>query len=294
MSELGLGTLQAGDRSFFRNTDPNEYRKVLRAALKRGISHFDTAYTYREAETLLGALIKESKRDRETIYITDKIMPVPTLERKAETALKRLGTEYIDTLLIHWPTGDEKLVYDSLKILERLQERELVRRFGISNFPYDLLDKLSLDFEIRAYERPVSLLWTKDLFKDLELCKRRGIGLLGYSPLGMGVLLGKRDFDDERRSLPCLTSQRLSPLCEEIERIAAKRGTTKANICLSWALSTEAEVVFAGASRIEQIPSRDDVIELDAEEKLSLELKANELSSSLPYDNLYGHQWKDM
>ena len=99
MSELGLGTLQAGDRSFFRNTDPNEYRKVLRAALKRGISHFDTAYTYREAETLLGALIKESKRDRETIYLTDKIMPVPTLERKAETALKRLGTEYIDTLL---------------------------------------------------------------------------------------------------------------------------------------------------------------------------------------------------
>ena len=293
MSELGLGTLQSGDRSFFRDTDPNEYRKVLRAALKKGFTHFDTAYSYREAETLLGAVIRESKIDRATISITDKIMPVPTLERKAEASLKRLDCDYIDTLLLHWPTWDEKLVYDSLKVLEKLQERELIKRFGISNFPHNLLDKLSLDFEIKAFERPVSLLWTRELFIDLELCRKRGIGLLGYSPLGMGILLGRREFDDERRSLPCLASERLDPLCNEIGRIAYERKTTKANICLSWALSTGAEVVFAGASRIEQIPDLGDIIELSVEEKLALETKADALSASLPYDNLYGHRWKD-
>ncbi len=293
MSELGLGTLQAGDRSFFRDSDPNEYRKVLRSALQKGFRHFDTAYSYREAEPLLGAVVREAGIDRESVSITDKIMPVPSLERKAEASLKRLGLEYIDTLLLHWPTGDETLLYNSLKCLEKLQERELVKRFGVSNFPHDLLDRLSSDFEIRAFERPVSLLWTKGLFKDIGLCRNRGISVLGYSPLGMGILLGRRAFPDDRSTLEILDRKELGTLIEEIEKIASERKTTRANICLSWALSTGADIVFTGASKVDQLAAIDDIIDLSAEEKLRLEKCSDALSSAFDYDNFYAHRWRE-
>ncbi len=294
MSTLGLGTLQAGDRSFFTGSSPTEYRKVLKKALLLGFRHFDTAYSYREAETLLGAVIKEANIDREKITITDKVMAVPSLERKAEASLKRLKCDYIDNLLLHWPTGDEKLIYSSLKSLEKLQERCLIKCFGVSNFANTLIDKLSSDFDIKAIERPVSLLWTKELFKDIELCKRKGIKLFGYSPLGMGILLGRRDFSDERKNLPCLSRPELKTLTDEIEHLANLRKTTEANICLSWALSVDADIIFTGASSTKQLEQITDPIELTSEEKLSLEMKADALSSSLVYDNLYGHNWKEM
>lgn len=294
MSSLGFGTLQAGDRSFFTDTDPNEYRKILKRALSMGFRHFDTAYSYREAETLLGAAIKDSGIDREEITITDKIMSVPTLERKAEASLKRLKCDYIDYLLLHWPTGNEKLIYDSLKTLEKLQERGLIEHFGISNFTVDMTSRLSSDFDIAAIERPVSLLWTKDLFTTIELAKRKDIMVFGYSPLGMGILLGKKDFSDDRKNLPCLARPELDDLINEIERLSLVKKTSKANICLSWALSTGADLIFIGASKMEQLDNLLEPIMLSDSEKLSLEMKADALSSSLVYDNLYGHNWKEM
>ncbi|MFB6090778.1 MAG: aldo/keto reductase [Halobellus sp.] len=122
---LGLGTYDLTDA---------ETRDSVRAALDAGYAHVDTAEGYRN-EAAIGDVLAEY--DRDDLFLTSKVLAkhldYESLIRSCEASLERLGTDYLDLYLIHWPNPAISL-RESLQAMERLHERGLVRNVGVSNF----------------------------------------------------------------------------------------------------------------------------------------------------------------
>lgn len=295
--KLALGTVQSGGRfSFYPDADKNAFKAVVREALKRSITSFDTAYSYEDAETILASVFREQHAEREKLEITDKILPIPTLKEKTETSLRRLNTEYIDNLLIHWPDSDESALYRAMRTLEVLREEGKILHMGVSNFPLKLVKRISQDFEIEILERPVSLLWTRELEETLLFSKGR-IKVAGYAPLCFGLLSGKyrsrEALSDRRRNLPFFNTPSYLPLLDKLNRIAEQHSTSGAATALAWARQSGADMIIFGARNTEQL----DIITasgftLGEEEKNELDILAAEIDREIMADSPYGHGWR--
>ncbi|MFB6251953.1 MAG: aldo/keto reductase [Halobellus sp.] len=122
---LGLGTY---------GLDDEQTVESVRAALEAGYTHIDTAEGYHN-ETIIGEVLTEY--DRDDVFLTSKVLPkhldYGSLIRSCEASLERLGTDYLDLYLIHWPNPAISL-RESLQAMKRLHERGLVRNVGVSNF----------------------------------------------------------------------------------------------------------------------------------------------------------------
>lgn len=295
--KLVLGTVQSGGRfSYYPDADKAAFKAVVREALKRGITSFDTAYSYVDAETILASVFKEQHAEREKLEITDKILPIPTLKEKAETSLRRLDTDYIDNLLIHWPDNDSESLYKAMRTLEVLKEEGKILHIGVSNFPLELLKKVACDFEIEMLERPVSLLWTRELEETLLFSNGR-IKVAGYAPLCFGLLSGKyrtrESLSDKRSTLPFFAAPSYIPLLEKLSAIASVHNTDPAHIALAWALGSGTDMTIFGARSIAQLDiiSASDIT-LTEEEKKELDLISLIVDSEVKADSPYGHGWK--
>ncbi|MFA1610841.1 aldo/keto reductase [Halobellus rubicundus] len=122
---LGLGTYDLSDE---------ETEASVRAALEAGYTHIDTAEGYQN-EAVIGDVLAEY--DRDEVFLTSKVLAknldYESLIRSCEASLDRLGTDYLDLYLIHWPNPAISL-RESLQAMERLHDRGLVRNVGVSNF----------------------------------------------------------------------------------------------------------------------------------------------------------------
>ncbi len=122
---LGLGTYALDD---------DETEASVRAALDAGYAHIDTAEGYRNEE-IIGDVLEEYGRDG--VFLTSKVLPknlgYESLVRACEASLDRLGTDYLDLYLIHWPNPAISL-RESLGAMAELHDRGLVRNVGVSNF----------------------------------------------------------------------------------------------------------------------------------------------------------------
>jgi diketogulonate reductase-like aldo/keto reductase len=178
---IGLGTWHLDE------SDPDDARAALRAGLDLGMLHVDTAEYYGSAvEGLVGEVIAER---REQVFLVSKIMPDDATRRgtvrTCEKDLKRIGTDYLDCYLIHWP-GSHPLE-DSIAGLEELREAGKIRAWGVSNFDEQLLGKvLSIagagklvcnqvlyHLEERTIEHAV-----------LPWCEQNNVAVVGYTPFG--------------------------------------------------------------------------------------------------------------
>ena len=122
---LGLGTY---------DLDDEQTAESVRAALDAGYAHVDTAEGYRN-ETIIGEVIAEHGRD--DVFLTSKVLAkhlaYESVIESCEASLDRLGTDYLDLYLIHWPNPAISL-RETLHAMERLVDRGLVRNVGVSNF----------------------------------------------------------------------------------------------------------------------------------------------------------------
>ena len=122
---LGLGTYDLND---------DETEASVRAALDAGYAHIDTAEGYHN-EAVIGDVLAEY--DRDEVFLTSKVLAqnlgYESLLRSCEASLDRLGTDYLDLYLIHWPNPAISL-RESLQAMARLHDRGLVRNVGVSNF----------------------------------------------------------------------------------------------------------------------------------------------------------------
>ena len=275
-----MGLWNIGEGRFHRKLSAKEGRNLIKAAYRRGIRDFSSAYSYNEADSILASAMKELKADDWKIYT--KVMPVPTMERKAETMLRRLGRDCLDVLMLHWPKEGESL-YRSLRSLEKLTAEGKVKEIGVSNFPLSLLSSAAADFDIRYHERPLSLLWTKDWDEERLL----GLRTLAYAPLGMGLLSGKYrsadDIPDERKMIKAVSSPSFSELADYLS------GPEEA---LSWVYGERPYGIISGFSSENDLTILDSISPIPDERKMKLMDLSHAVSCSFSCDNIFSHDWR--
>ena len=189
--KIGFGTWSIGGRESPDPASDEGSLAVLRSALELGYTHFDTAefYAAGHTEELLGQAVRQSGASREKLFITSKVSPehlnyIDVL-RCCENSLNRLGMEYLDLYLIHWPMRGMNLD-ESFRALNQLVREGRVRHLGVSNFDLDLL-KTSVSLSetpLLTDQVPYSLAErTYQHNGVLEYCQQNDILLTAYSPI---------------------------------------------------------------------------------------------------------------
>jgi 2,5-diketo-D-gluconate reductase B len=162
----------------------------VRDALEIGYRHLDTARAY-ENEAEVGEGIAASGVDRADIWLTTKIwlddFEPARLKRAAEDSLRKLRTDYVDLLLLHWPSTDVPVEH-SLQAMRELQETGLIRHVGVSNFPAGMLSRALDVLPLFADQVEYHPFLAQDAL--LGLAQRHDFTLTAYSPLAHGKVVG--------------------------------------------------------------------------------------------------------
>lgn len=195
-------------------------KRVIHDALALGFRHIDTAQMY-DNEQDVGAAIAESEMPREEIFLTTKVwhdrLEPASLKASVRESLEKLGTDYVDLLLIHWPSPDDAVpMADYLTALREVQQAGQARHIGVSNFTIAQVDRA---LEILG---PEALLTNQvevhPFLQNREVvahCQARGLTVTGYMPLAVGKVL-----EDET-----------------LKGIAEAHGVTPAQVALAWTRS---------------------------------------------------------
>ncbi|SFG55904.1 Aldo/keto reductase [Halopelagius inordinatus] len=180
MPQVGAGTWDIGGETV---------KESVRTALDAGYAHVDTAEGYKN-EAEIGEVLAEY--DREDIFLTSKVLPsnlhYESVLESCEASLDRLGTDYLDLYLIHWPNPTISL-RETIQALERLHEEGKVKNIGVSNFT-----KYQLMFARRVADVPIAVnqvefhpwLNQDDL---LQYCDDNDIVLTAAAPLARTEVL---------------------------------------------------------------------------------------------------------
>jgi 2,5-diketo-D-gluconate reductase A len=179
MPLLGLGVWQVPDGPVCVNT--------VRAALELGYRHIDTAQAYGN-ESSVGRALRESGIARDDVFITTKFHPGRRDPlRECAYSIERLGIDYVDLYLVHWPAGGPTSAWPGM---EAARARSYARAIGVSNFDVDELDQLMAGATVPPVVDQVQLNPSAYRRALLDACDERGVALEAYSPLGTGTQLG--------------------------------------------------------------------------------------------------------
>lgn len=256
VSAIGLGTLGMGGQAYGPVRDEDAIA-TIRRAIELGINLIDTAdnYGFGHAEELVGEAVKG--RRGEVILATKGGTPwdeqrrvtfdcsAEAITRAAEESLRRLDTDWIDLYQIHAP-DPETSYEETARALEGLVQAGKIRYVGLSNFwTRDLEAWLTIAGAV-SDQMPYNLLH-RDIERGLlRRCRERGVGVIAYTPLLMGMFAGritsKTSFGagDHRASYPQFQDQPLRDclvLVDRLRPIAADHGMTMAQLALSWVIS---------------------------------------------------------
>lgn len=191
---LGVGCWSFGGGSYWGDQDQRDVDEVVAVALELGCGFFDTAEAYNEgrSEEALGRALR-GRRDR--AIVASKIAPShctpELLIRHCEASLRRLGTDYLDLYLIHWPLASPALG-ETLASLDKLARAGKIRHLGLSNFGVkQIAEARASGVLLACNELPYSLLSRAIEWEVMPASEREGMGVLGYMPLMQGLLTGK-------------------------------------------------------------------------------------------------------
>ena len=290
--DVSLAGLGCGNFGFF--SDESQSTAVVHAALDLGITHFDVADVYGEglAETFLGRALG---RRRSEVVITTKFGsssppggPRPGsaawAKRACEASLQRLGTDWVDLLLLHQPDPGNPIV-ETLQALGELRTQGKVREIGCSNFDAEQLEEAAAaaaSLGIAGFvtvQNSYSLLDRTAEAALLPTMERLGVSLLPYMPLASGMLTGKYRRDSRRTEegrlarelrgatvrdyFPALLTDGCFDVVEALERYARLHGRSLVELALSWLASKPyVASVIAGAQSPEQL--RQNLAAMDA------------------------------
>ena len=211
---MGLGTWQSKD---------DTATAAVLSALALGYRLIDTAAAYGN-EKGVGAGIRQSGLKREEIFVTSKLRNADhgykaTLDA-FDLTMEKLGLEYLDLYLIHWPnpvqfrTHWEAATSGTLAAFEALYKKGKIKAIGVSNFMPHHIDTLMKTAKIKPMVNQLKLCPSVTQPEAVEYCRKNGIVVEAYSPFGTGGIFK----------------------VEEMRRLADKYGKTIGQICLRWCL----------------------------------------------------------
>lgn len=193
LPKLGLGTWHMGMDSSKRSQEI----EAIKYAVENGMTHIDTAEMYSdgESEKIVGEAVKDFKR--EDIFITTKVSPkhfeYDQVLAACERSLLRLGLNYLDLYLLHWPNYGVPLE-ETMRAMNKLVEGGKIKRIGVSNFDVELMEEARSLTKHGIFTNQVEYSLA-DMSPEqdgvLEYCQKNDIILTAYSPLGQGALVEK-------------------------------------------------------------------------------------------------------
>jgi 2,5-diketo-D-gluconate reductase A len=168
---------------------PSDTQAAVEQAIEIGYRHIDTAAAYNN-EAGVGAAVRASGLPREELFVTTKLRNgehgYESALRAYDETLERLGLDYVDLYLLHWPNPAADRYVDSWRALERIYTDARVRAVGVSNFLAEHLDRLAKESELVPAVNQIELHPTYQQHDLTELCRERSIAVEAYSPLGQG------------------------------------------------------------------------------------------------------------
>ena len=249
VSELILGSWVFGGRNFGPEAvDDSESVATIHAALDAGITMIDTAEIYGSgrSEEVVGEAIK-GRRDK--VQLATKAwrnhLTREGIEEGLAGSLKRLGTDYVDLYIVHWPEAGIPIEETMTKLAE-CREDGRVHHIGVSNFPAALMEQALAVTRFESLQPPYSLYWRYVERAEIPFCVANGISVTPYSPIAQGLLTGKfrRDHKfgpgDIRANSFLFKGDTFQMACdgvEKLEAMAAEIGCPVVHLALAWLLA---------------------------------------------------------
>lgn len=274
---------------FWGGADEGEAIKAIETALDNGITTIDTAPVYGmgHSETVVGKTVNGNRKDVQILtkfgmrwdtqsgdFTFDtkdndgnavkvfKFNGKQSVLEECERSLKRLQTDYIDLLQMHWPESTTP-IEETMEALEILKEQGKIRAAGVCNCPVDLLQKAAAVTVISTNQVAYSMV-NRGIEKEMvPFCLENGIGILPHTSLQKGLLTGKikpgHQFGegDHRPSTSYFqphNHQEVMTMLAIIKPIADDRGLSLAQLAINWTMQQPAITsVLVGARNAEQM-----------------------------------------
>lgn len=259
---LGIGTWQI---------EGEAAREAVEHALRVGYRHIDTAQMYGN-ERAVGEGLRAADTDRDEVFLTTKIgrdrLRYRDVLHAADESLRRLGTDYVDLLLIHWPNEGIEL-QETLDAFQEVQHRQKTKHIGVSNFPPAMLRealKIAPGLVCDQVEYHPYL----DQTELLGEVRERGLFLTAYSPLARGEVLGDA----------------------VIREIAEAHGKTPAQVVLRWLVQQERVAAIPKASGPEHREANIDVFDFALSDDEMARLHGLARDDGRILDPAWGPDWE--
>jgi len=284
VSALGLGCMGMS-YGYGPAADKQEMISLIRTAVERGITLFDTAEVYGPftneelvGEALApfrGQVVRATKfgfklgPNGEQLGVDSRPQHIKEV---AEASLKRLKTDHIDLFYQHRVDPDVPIEDVAGAVKDLIQEGK-VRHFGLSEAGTQTLRRAHAVQPVTALQSEYSLWWRKPEQEVLPTCKELGIGFVPFSPLGKGFLTGKIDenttFDksDFRNIVPRFTPEARKAnqaLVDLLRQISDRKNATPAQIALAWLLAQKPWIVpIPGTTKLHRLEENIGAVEIE-------------------------------
>lgn len=292
ISRLCLGCMSFGDPASKMHKwtlDPNESEKIIKHALDIGINFFDTAncYSAGTSEEYLGAALKNNvSRDKVVIatkvYFNEGKLSKDAIYREVDLSLKRLGTDYIDLLIIHRFDYDTP-IEETMEALHNVVTSGKVRALGASAMYGYQFNKMQYTAEKNNLTKFVSmqnhynLLYREDERELIPICNEQNVARTPYSPLAAGRLSREDWSADTLRSKTDVTAEGKYDstkdadikIVKRVAELARQKDVTMTQIALAWHFAKGVASPIIGATKEKYID--------DAAESLNVTLTDREI-----------------
>jgi aryl-alcohol dehydrogenase-like predicted oxidoreductase len=285
LTRIGLGTWAQGGGGLAYSWGPqddDQSEAAIRRAVETGINWIDTAPAYGRghAEEIVGRVVASMpENDRPYVFTkagrlwdpADLMAPLRTdvsltsLQKEVEDSLRRLRTERLDLLQIHWPPTDGTPVEEYWGAVLRLRDQGKIRAAGLSNHSAEALEEAEKTGHVDSLQPPFSLIRREAAAAEIPWCAGHDTGVIVYSPLQAGLLSGAMTAervaampeDDWRRRNPEFTGAQLLKnlaLAERLRPVAERYGVSAAAVAVAWVLAWPGVTgAIVGARRPDQI-----------------------------------------
>lgn len=291
VSPIAFGAFAIGGTMWAGNEEKDSIN-AIHAAIDNGISTLDTApfYGLGRSEELIGKAIADKRREDIQIlnkfglvwdgsnngkgdyffdtedngknYSIYKFASKENVVKEVEESLKRLGTDYIDLLQLHWPDSTTP-ISETMEAMERLLEQGKIRAAGVCNYSVDQLKEAEQTLKLSSNQVSYSML-QRGIEADLvPFAQANDMSLIAYSPMERGLLTGKyfkdgklEEADHRNGYFKQFDLERIEKVLNELLVIADSYNASLAQLVLNWTMNQPGiTVTLAGARNEKQVAS---------------------------------------